>query len=318
MRITNWISRQLQTERDWNTVPQNREAHTIVAATATGAAVGAVAGTLYGAAHMDRVETTVAKDIVDPEFKGYTYSRHEDTSQTCIPMGQDQPDICYTTTDGYRHYFTPKYNDRVVGHYDKPSFLNSDSFGALKGAAIGAVGGGLLGLVTGVGINVLRKATMPDLAPAKMDYRTDSDLQLRAPNVIAISTGAGAAVGGLTGLVAGAVEQSRHGMVERTFVGPVTVKTEMGLVPPYRYTGSAVDLSNSPATQPVYRDVPVYGSGGQVQMESKTQEFSTARYGMWSGLAVGSLVGAGVGLAGGIAANVINRMNHYEKDKTTP
>ena len=307
-----WARKNISAAADFDTVPQSREAHTLAISGTVGVAAGAIAGTVLGVKNLERVDTLETTPISDPLFEGYTYRWWEETSEQCSPI---DPDYCWESTDGYHHVYTPDYTERIVGEYELPTFSTPRRAAPLVYGLAGAAAGGLLGLVTGVGINLLRKQMNPDLPPAQMPRQRDWDIADTNLKIREYTFLTGAVGGAALGAFIGNKEMTETAPAVRTYTGPVTVKTEMGLVPEKSFSVNFQNRADAPATLPVFRDLPQYGENGEVLMELKTEEFQNSRFGPWLGAVYGGVTGAVVGVATGVAVSYARRMMNYEDSR---
>ena len=308
--LSQWWTKHGVSASDY-TVPAQRGANTILAATAGGAAVGALVGIGGGAVSTylnEKSESLATQDIVDPKFEGYNYWRVEDTSRTCVGTGDNE--VCWEDTDGWYHRYSPRYDERIVGDFEKPAFHNSHKWNPINGALWGALGGGLIGLGLSVGAAVLGKAVIEDKPEPRISARKLREIEDKTGKHLLIGGAVGAGTGALLGGLGGAIEVRKGPTVARTYIGPVTEHRQMGLIPPdsYQHTTIRQDRSGAAATQPVYRDVPLYDQNGQPRLEAKTENFETARFGAVKGTLVGGLVGLGAGVAGGLAFNALEKI----------
>lgn len=315
-RFSSWVGEQVAAPSDYYGNEKNRD--TVALAATAGVAVGAAVGLVGGAINVhqnQKLEGVETLPIHDPEFQGFNYRTSEDTYQTCTPIGEDQ-EICTDWTDGWYHRYSPRYEERVVGSYDTPSFDNSNSWQPLTGGLIGAAAGGLVGLGVGLGINLLRKATQDQVSRPHISAPARKKIQERtSKNVttgLLVGTAAGAAIGGFSGWM----EQAKGGEVTREWDIPVTEEKLMGYIPPQSYENTSrsrpSDWSNAEATKPVYRDVPVYDANGEPSVKKTSGSFDTTRFGPVTGALVGGVVGAGAGIATGVAMSVIQKIAAYE------
>ena len=305
-----WARKNISAATDFDTVPQSREAHTLAISGTVGLAAGAIAGTVLGVKNLERVDTLEATPISDPIFEGYKYMRWEETSEHCSPI---DPDYCWESTDGYHHIYPPEYTERIVGEYELPTFSTPKRAAPVAFGLAGAMAGGVLGLVTGVGINLLRQQMNPDLPPAQIPRRKDWDLTDSNLKITEYTFLSGAVGGAALGALIGNKEMTDTAPAVRTYTGPVTVKTEMGLVPEKSFSVNYDNRADAPATVSVYRDLPQYGENGEVLMELKTEEFQNARFGPWMGALYGGMAGAVAGVATGVAVSYARRMMSYEE-----
>ena len=304
-----WARKNISAATDFDTVPQSREAHTLAISGTVGLAAGAITGTVLGVKNLKRVDTLETTSISDPIFEGYKYTRWEETSEHCSPI---DPDYCWESTDGYHHIYSPEYTERIVGEYELPTFSTPKRAAPLVFGLAGAAVGGMLGVVAGVGINVLRKQMNPDLPPAQMPRQKSWDLMDGNMKIREYSFLTGAVGGAAIGAIVGKKEMTNTPPAIRTYTGPVTVETEMGLVPEKSFSINFDTRADAPATVPVYRDLPQYGENGEVLMELKTEEFQNARFGPWMGALYGGVTGAVAGIATGVAVSYARRMMNYE------
>lgn len=316
-RFHGWVGEKIAAKPDFY-YANERNRDTLTVSIGTGVAAGAALGMAAGAYETitnQKTEGVVPQDIVHPEFTGHSYRTSEDTSQICYSMGEDQPDMCIESTDGWYHRYSAQYTERVVGTYDKPAFFDSNSWKPHTGALVGAAAGGLLGLGVGLGTNLVRKMSNGEAGRVTISPEKRQELESKAArNVSAgvlIGTGAGLLAGGALGLL----ESNRGQTVTREWMVPTTERQLMGHIPANSYqstSGSAADRSGAAATEPVHRDVPVYGANGEIVMEKTEDTFETARFGPISGAVFGGLLGAGAGLATGVAVSVFQKMAAYE------
>lgn len=317
-RFGSWVGERVAAPSDFHSISSERSRDTVVLATATGAAVGAAVGVAGGAiatATNQKTEGLSQESIVHPQFEGHRYWTREDTYEDC-DTDMDGDETCTTETDGWYHNYEANYEERVVGHFNKPSFSNSNSWQPITGGLIGAGAGALVGLGVGLGINLLRRLTTEGAPRVRIGSQKRQEIARKTSsnisNGVMIGAGAGLVVGGVAGLV----ESAKSETVSREWMAPVTERQLMGHIPPDSYENTwsfrPSDRSGAAATEPVYRDVPVYDTNGKPALEKTSETFDTARFGPISGALVGGMIGAGAGLAGGVAVGVLQKMAAYE------
>lgn len=290
----------------------------LVLSTSAGAAIGAAVGTYLGfrAQGLNTVsEGLQTHSIRHPRLLGYSHSAHADYDEVCHTegSGENERRVCHSELEGWWHRYSPRISETEVGQYQSPVFRNSRSLEPLLGGFLGAVGGGLVGLGLGVGINALRRALNEGEAPTAKPLAPEEqkELSLQA-GALTLGGGAlGLVSGALIGHAAGKLEQVQKEVHTRSWMAPVTQRVNLGSIPRDYYQrnwflpfpNSAENYQNG--TEPVHRDVPVYGPDGRVQMQRVQHTFDTARYGPVSGALMGGLIGTGVGLASGVAASTL-------------
>jgi hypothetical protein len=310
------VGRQVVDRHYGTAVEEEKRLDTVVATTAGGAALGGLAGLVWGfrSQEFNKVnEGRLSHEINHPTYTGWSHHAHEDWSRSCTTQGsgEDAREVCTDELDGWRHRYTPHFTFRNVGSYEEPVFRNS-GIEPLQGAFFGAIGGGLLGLGVGIAANALRRTVESDAyahsKPVSQDTAT------LAGWITLGSTGVGIAGGAFIGHASGILEQAQKQIHDRTWSEPIYQRVKLGDIPRdyyqhnwgWGFARSGSDFRNG--TEGVYRDVPTYNSDGTPAMREVTRSFDTGRYGPGWGTFLGGVVGGGIGLATGVAASTLYKM----------
>ena len=307
-------------------IEEERKIDTVVTTTTGGAALGGIAGAIWGfkSQEYNQVnEGRLTHQINHPSYTGWSHRAVEDWSRDCRTegSGDNAREVCTDNLDGWRHRYSPNFSYRNVGSYQEPVFRNS-GFEPLQGAFFGAIGGGLLGLGLGVAINALRRTV--DTGAYEYAKPVNQDIAKTAGLITLSAAGAGMLAGGFIGHASGILEQAQKQIHERSWTEPVYQRVKLGDIPRDYYQHnwgwgwprSGSDYRNG--TEGVYRDVPTYNADGSPAMREVQRTFDTARYGPGAGIFLGGLLGGGVGLATGVAASTLYKMTQNPIETKNP
>ena len=308
---------------DFRSKDERRSRDYAVIGAAAGAVTGATIGVVSGfeAQKSSTIkEVWVDRNIVHPQMNGYSHSTTPDYSTECVAR-DDKGDCTRTETnlDGWYHSYSPNISERVVGHFNEPTFRNTNTWEPLMGGAIGAISGGLVGLGVGLGVAALQRSlakenSTPPERP-KLSPEAEKALHTRA-GAAAVGGGIlGAIVGTYVGSNAGAAELAAKQSHTRVWNVPVYQTQTLGHVPSSHYernwfgsTWSSPSGGSSNANVPVNRNVPEYDRGGDPRLTGTQKVFNTNRYGPLFGGIAGGVIGAGVGLAAGLVIGVGDKL----------
>lgn len=297
-----------------------------------GAGLGALKGILTASAPMTVNANWQTHAITQPTLS-FDPIRMQVPGVTQVATANGLQDVTVPNA-AVRYHFEPTVGEKPIGEYKTPGnvnvqhdFTTNSLVGAAEGAAIGAVGG----VAFTAGYLVLRHLRGQDAQPGKTPTNVDFGNEKKT---IAMSGAAGAAIGGLVGAADGLLEKSRAGAVQTIQWDTPIIKHEViGSVPKdasilirqdVRYdqnafTGSQVfndpnkfkldDYTKHGPKVDVQGDVPQKNLLGSVKMEHHTQDVtSSARYGVATTVVGGIVLGGLVGVAAGIAINVIRKI----------
>lgn len=291
-----------------------------------GAAIGVVTG--FNSQGNDSItEQMVHRDVLHPSLRGWSHWASPDTYQDCHyeGYGDDRHQVCDTKIRGWWHTYSPRIENRDVGDYTEPRFVHDNKWEPLLGGFLGAIGGAVIGLGVGVGIAALRNALdkAPDQTRPPMSAEQHKNLSDFAGGAAIVGTVAGAGMGAWVGSRAGFAELGNQEVHTRSWMVPTTQRELLGHIPHdyYEYNwgwGWPSSGYGQPETDPVYRDVPVYGADGRPTFHETSKEFRTNRYGPVAGGILGGLMGAGIGLATGVAVGVGAKLIAEHRGQTNP
>lgn len=315
--LTRWVGEQVVGD-DYGYGDERQRDYAVIGATA-GAVVGATVGTNMGfssQASNDINEVWENRTIDHPEMNGYSHYTTPVFGQDCTTNYEGETS-CTTTIEGWWHHYSPNISNRVVGNYTEPTFQNSNFLEPLMGGFLGALGGGVVGLAAGIGAAALQNSLEEKAGKSSENVRLEPEVKTklteRSGATVLATTAIGAGIGAYLGTQAGTIELGAQEVHNRTWAIPVTESEVLGYKPASHYewnwSGFPLPLGGSrAATQPVSRQVPVYGRDGEPRMQDTTKTFETNRYGPIFGGIVGGALGAGVGLAAGVAIGVGDKL----------
>jgi hypothetical protein len=299
-----------------------------------GGALGAAKGFL-GASAPFTVDPHWETHAINTQSVTFDQSRLQIPGTTQVATSNGLQDVNVPNA-AIRYHFDPKVETKQVGDYKTPGsvdthhpFTTNSLVGAAEGAAVGALGG--VALTAGfVLVQHLRGKDQPSGQPTENVSFGDEK------KTIAKTAALGAAVGGGIGALDGLLEHARAGATQTIeWDTPVYQHTTIGQVPQdasiivrsdVRYANDAFNdskLYHSPSQfnledylkhgpkVDVSGDVPekhILGIGGY-KMEHHTQTYtSEARYGVGTTVVGGIVLGGLVGVAAGVAINVIRKV----------
>jgi hypothetical protein len=315
--FTRWLGSQV-VDNDFGAGDERTRDYAVLGATA-GAVAGATVGTIVGfnSQSSNSIKEVMAdRSITHPEMNGYSHTAVPVFDTDCTTDSQGN-ETCTTEIEGWWHNYSPNIHSRVVGHYQEPTFQNSNFLEPLMGGVLGAIGGGAIGLAAGIGAAALQRSLEEKSGSSSRPVRLEPEAKLALTHRTGVAMAAGAAVGTGLGIFlgsrAGSIELGSQQVHDRTWYVPVTESQRLGYIPDSHYewnwSGFPLPLGgNRAATEPVHRQVPVYDRSGDPKMTHTSKTFTTNRYGPLFGGVVGGLMGAGVGLAAGVAVGVTDKM----------
>lgn len=132
----------------------------------------------------------------------------------------------------------------------------------------------------------------------------------------------GTAIGGVGGYAAGAMQEGKAVEITRTYPVPVMENKNLGQIPRDWYQNDWSGWDHGPVShshdyapkgwENVNREAPVFDTGKNPVMTSKTETISSQPYGKVEGTIIGCAIGAVTGLLGGIAFNLIRHFGDAE------
>lgn len=298
-----------------------------------GGALGAARGLLGASAPFSVNANWQSHEIVNSTVS-FDQSRIQvpGTTQVATPHGLQDVTV---PNAAIRYHFEPKVETAKAGEYRTPgtvesqrAFTTNTLVGAAEGAAVGALGG----VALTAGFMVVQHLRGKDTQTKPTENINFGDEK----KTIITSGATGAAIGGAVGLIDGLIEKARAGTTQTLeWDTPVMNHQVIGHVPQdavvmvrqdVRYDQNALSgaqVFNTPskfnlddylkhATQvDVQGDVPerhILGIGG-FKMDHHTQDVhAEARYGLGTTVVGGIVVGGLVGVAAGVAVNVIRKV----------
>lgn len=280
------------------------------AGAAVGGGIGLASNLLTSWAAQPSVDvTTTTHDVNRQVLVGHTEKRDE-VNKPVTKYDQNGQPYQGTQLTGWDVKHQPSFRNEKAGEYTTQEYrvndggISSPVFDALGGMAIGAGVGTLLA----GGVIVTRKLTGKGEYVPGEGRKTEGDLKVLG-KMAAVGAVGGAAVGGLSGLLASGNSVTKTVTTQT----PVFEQKVLGQIPADYHVSVYQSGATSPGTQEVRGQVPVMeggvlGVGRHVKVTEQT-ETVTAGGGLnlMTGVLGGAVAGAGVGLAAGVLTNVLRK-----------
>lgn len=325
-KLRNWVGNQVVQGDDFGTARNEKRRDYAVLGAATGAVAGATIGTITGFQSQSKISVNESLESVPIHHPRMTGFSHHASPRYRTDFHTDANGETYTTQEltAYRHTYSPNITNRVVGHFEQPTFKLSNTWEPLRGGVLGALGGGALGLAAGIGFAVLQESLENDKRPREVELTPEKTEEIvgRSGTAVIAGTAIGAGVGAFLGAQAGAAELGAGEVHTRSWMAPVMRTETLGHIPhdhtQHVWFGMGwPESGRTSGNKPVNRPVPVYTRAGQPQLAETTETFKTNRYGTIFGGITGGVIGAGVGLAAGVAVGLGSKlMAEIEAERT--